>query len=429
MNMKKVFSIGLTILALAGGLQSCKDNCTLETVYDANVPLYLSFEELRQPVTVMASSPLKKPAKFWRKDSYLFVSDLNTGIHIYNLSNANSPVEVAFVNVPGVVDIAVKENYLFADSYTDLLVIDISNPSNPFQVKRLNNVFPYNPFKVEANPGFPVVNPDETKGVVIGWKIEKVTDEFACNGGGSVFYSCPTCDVMSTGGGFMGNNSGPQTFSGGGSLAAFALLGDYLYTVDVNNIHAYLISDPVNPQKTSEQMVGWNIETIIAYERFLFLGSQTGLFIYGINNPAQPNFISMFSHATACDPVIVQNDIAYVTLRTGTNCTGNSNQLDVLNVENVNNPILIRTYPMSGPHGLGIDGNILVVCEADFGVKVFNANDPANLVTLNGINEINAKDVIMYNGVALFIGDSGIWIYTYDLNGNFSQGGTIPFVM
>lgn len=429
MNMKKVFSIGLTILALAGGLQSCKDNCTLETVYDANVPVYLSFEELRQPATVVASSPLKKPAKFWRKDDYLFVSDLNAGIHIYNVANSNAPIEMAFVTVPGVVDIALKDNYLYADSYTDLLVLDISNPASPVEIKRVLDVFPYNPFKVQANEGFPVVAPDESKGVVIDWKIEKVTDEAACNGGASIFYTCPNCEVMNMGGGFLGNSAGPQTFSGGGSMAAFALMGNYLYTVDASTLHAYSIFDPLNPQKTSEQTVGWNIETIIAYERFLFLGSQTGLFIYGVNNPASPNFISAFSHATACDPVIVQDDIAYVTLRSGTNCQGNLNQLDVLNVENVNNPVLIRTYPMSGPYGLGIDGNVLAVCEAEFGVKVFNAADPANLVPLAGISSINVKDVIMYNGIALFIGDAGIFVFTYDSAGNFTPGGTIPYIL
>lgn len=421
-------AIALFTVALALSLGSCNDTCKNEMIYDANVPVYLSYEELRKPVTLEPSKALEVPGKFWRKDGYLFVSDVNKGIHIYNVSNANAPYELVFVNVPGVVDVAVKGNYLLADSYTDLLVLDVSNPSQPTEVKRLNNVFPYNPFKVQANEGYPVAALDETKGVVIGWKIEKVKDEYACSGGGDpTFYNCANCDFMASGA--MGQSSAPATFSGGGSMAAFAVMGDYLYTVNSNTLFAYSIADPLNPSKTSEQTIGWDIETIVAYQRYLFIGTQSGMQIFGIqNNPGSPTYISAFTHATACDPVIVQDQTAYVTLRGGTPCQGINNQLDVLNVQNVQNPTLIRTYPMSGPHGLGIDGNVLAICEAGYGVRIYNAADPANLVQLSTLTSLNVTDVILYNGIALFIGETGIWVYTYDSAGNFQGGGSIGIV-
>lgn len=429
-HIMKLQSLSAGILlvgSLALGLSSCKDSCTNEMIYDANVPIYLSYEDLRQPATTKSSEVLEHPGKFWRKDGYLFVSDVNKGVHIYNVANAASPYEMVFVNVPGVMDVAVKGNYLLADSYTDLLILDISNPAQPSEVKRLNNVFTYNPFKVEANSGFPVVAPDETKGVVIGWEVKQVKDEYACAGGdksvflgGAVFGG----DVMTTNS--MG--SGPATFSGGGSMAAFAVKGDYLYSVSTHSISAYSIADPTNPSKTSEQSIGWNIETIVANGRYLFIGTQTGVQIFGTTNPASPDYISAFTHATACDPVIVQDDIAYVTLRSGTPCAGIANQLDVLDVEHVQTPSLIRTYPMSGPWGLGIDGNILVICEAEHGVRVLNAADPNNILPITTISSLNVKDVIMYNGVALFIGTNGIWAYTYDSAGNFQAGGFISIV-
>jgi len=417
----------LTFGILAVGLSSCKDTCSKERIYDANVPVYLSFEELRQPVTVTASQTLEHPGKFWRKDNYLFVSDINKGIHVYNIGNAAAPYEMAFVNVPGVVDVAVKDNYLLADSYTDLLVLDISNPGQPAQVKRLNDVFSYNAFKVQPKEGYPVVQPDQTKGVVTAWKIEKVKDEYGCDGGPSIFLGN---GVAETFGGIMSASpgGGPAVFSGGGSMAAFAVKGDYLYSVDNSNLRAYSIADPMNPSLTSNLPIGWNIETIVAYERYLFIGTRSGLQIFGIQNAASPNYISGFTHATACDPVIVQDDIAYVTLRGGTPCQSFSNQLDVLNVQQINNPTLIRTYPMTGPHGLGIDGNILAICEAEHGVKIFNAADPANVQAIGSIPSLNVTDVIMHNGLALFIGSTGIWVYTYDANGNFQAGGSISIV-
>jgi hypothetical protein len=221
---------------------------------------------------------------------------------------------------------------------------------------------------------------------------------------------------------------GPATFSGGGSMAAFAVKGDYLYTVGTSTLSAYSIADASNPTKASEQTIGWNIETIVAYERYLFIGTQTGVQIFGLQNASSPNYISGFSHATACDPVIVNEDIAYVTLREGTTCANAFNQLDILNVENISNPTLIRTYPMTRPHGLGIDGNILVICEAENGVRIYNAADPNNIIAITTISSLHVKDVIMYNGVALFIGDNGIFVYTYDAAGNFQAGGSISIV-
>lgn len=42
--------------------------------------------------------------------------------------------------------------------------------------------------------------------------------------------------------------------------------------------------------------------------------------IYDIKNPEIPEFISEFRHGTACDPVFVDGDYAYVTLKGGNFC-------------------------------------------------------------------------------------------------------------
>ena len=39
------------------------------------------------------------------------------------------------------------------------------------------------------------------------------------------------------------------------------------------------------------------------------------MFIYDNTNPQAPYFLSRFQHAEACDPVFVEGDYAYVTLR------------------------------------------------------------------------------------------------------------------
>ena len=73
-------------------------------------------------------------------------------------------------------------------------------------------------------------------------------------------------------------------------------------------------------------------------EKNMFLGTTTGMVIYDISNPTSPVITVVFQHARSCDPVVVDDTLAYVTLRTGTNCGGNLNTLDVVNIKNINPP-------------------------------------------------------------------------------------------
>ena len=103
---------------------------------------------------------------------------------------------------------------------------------------------------------------------------------------------------------------------------------------------------------------------------------RTGLFIYDISNGAAPVNEGQFMHARACDPVVADNDYAYVTLRSGTFCSGIDNELDVINIQ-YSFPSLVKIYPMTNPHGLSKDGNLLFVCDGKDGLKIYDASHQA----------------------------------------------------
>jgi hypothetical protein len=65
---------------------------------------------------------------------------------------------------------------------------------------------------------------------------------------------------------------------------------------------------------------------------------------------------------------------------------------------------------MEGPRGLGIDGDLLFVC--DYNLKVYDASDVHNLKKMNEFN-ITSKDVIPYRGMLFVIGESGFFQYKY----------------
>src|SRR5690606_5585000 len=147
-----------------------------------------------------------------------------------------------------------------------------------------------------------------------------------------------------------GNSSGAPINSTviGGSMARFTATSGHLYTIDGQEIKVFDVQQ-AQPVLRNEVAVQWGIETLFPMAGSLFVGSNAGMYLYDITDPANPAYRSTFAHAQACDPVFVSEDIAYVTLRDGNQCQGFVNQLDVIDVSNLENPRLIRSYPMTNP--------------------------------------------------------------------------------
>jgi hypothetical protein len=183
----------------------------------------------------------------------------------------------------------------------------------------------------------------------------------------------------------------------GGSMARFTIKDNYLYTLVGNVLFVYDIADPANPvEKRSLSLADdfrTQVETIFPYGSNLLFGTTTGMFVYDISNPEIPSYTGQFAHVMSCDPVVAENNIAYVTLRGGTECRGSINQLDILNISNLTNPVLIESYPMTSPLGLGIDNNTLFVCDGNF-LKVYDVTNPNGIKPMKEFEMKAPYDVI-----------------------------------
>jgi hypothetical protein len=201
----------------------------------------------------------------------------------------------------------------------------------------------------------------------------------------------------------------------GGSMARFTFLKGYLYIVDENTLKIFDISNPENPNLLGTENVGDGVETIFPYENYLFLGTQWGMKIYSVENDPVPSYLSDFEHSFACDPVVVSNSIAYVTLRSGTTCQTGNDRMEVVDVSDLRNPQLLNTIPMENPHGLSVSDTVLFVCEGDFGFKVFNIKDRANPQLVSHYDSIPSYDVITNYGrkELIITGKNGIFQYDY----------------
>jgi hypothetical protein len=407
--MKKHLPLAFLIFIAVFLFSGCSDKVEITRTYTIYEPVFMSLQELRSAVDVIGPVEIDLTGKIYLYKNYLLLNDPGKGIHIINNQNPAKPSVIKFINIPGNFDMAVKGDILYADSYMDLVAIDIGNINNISVIDRLENIFLHS-FTYHL---------DQEKGIIVDWvETEKIVvseDEFGYYPhyfwykGGS-FLAVDGFRTMETA--FMA----PSTSTGvGGSMARFTIVNNFLYTVDYSQLYAFNISNLKQPIKESVTSIGWGIETIFPYGKHLFIGSETGMIIYDISAPATPKYLSNFAHVRSCDPVVVQDTLAYVTLRGGNECGGFTNQLDVINIKDLGNPRLIKSYSMTGPYGLGIDKTTLFVCDGVAGLKVYNASDVHNIDKnmIKTYSNIDAYDVIPFNNLLIMIGKDGLHQFDY----------------
>ena len=391
---------------------SCDKNNDDVEVVNILVPQFISFENLRQPAIVTTGKPVVESGKIYVKENLVLVNDVDQGIHVIDNSNPQVPQKIAFIEIPGNRDIEVKGTILYADSYVDLVVFDISNLSNITELKRLENVlnfYPTVPVLENAWVDYEAFGNGESQGVHIGWEVRQELRKI--QDANPIFIGFED---------FAQNEALPATGQGG-SMARFKIVDDYLYAVDHNHINIFNIQNLNEPQALEDVYAGFLIETIFNKGNHLFLGSQLGMFIFDITTPATPQYVSEFQHARMCDPVVVDGQYAFITLRGGNVCNGFEepleSRLDIVNIENIENPQLEATYPMEEPYGLGTKGNLLFICDGDAGLKVYNKEAVGNLELVNHFEDVSAFDVIPMESHLLLIGNSVLSQYSYVGNG------------
>lgn len=191
----------------------------------------------------------------------------------------------------------------------------------------------------------------------------------------------------------------------GGSLAIFALKGNYLYTVDNENLNIFSLINQEQPIKVNDLSVGFNIETLFSNGDYLYIGSRNGMFIYSIENPENPTLLSNVQHLTACDPVVSNGTHSFVTLHSNNTCGNNINVLEVYDTSNATNPTLLHTRNLTSPKGLGLYNNFLFVC--DDVIKIFDISTPENPILVHIIDKF-CYDVIIKDNDLFTIGINGM---------------------
>lgn len=382
---------------------SCEKEVVPEDTIQVAIPLTMTIADFRASVEITEPGEIEQSGKIYTYMHYIFINDLLEGVLVVDNSNYN-PVKKKFLKIPGNTDIAIKDEILYANSGRDLVTFDISDINNIKLLERLEDVFE------DYHPQLPVdaVYADYTgvsfeEQIIVGYTLETrpKPDHSTIGWNRGIWFNSPT----------EASNTGT-----GGSMARFNISGDHLYTVGPSLLNVFDIKKNSDPLKIKTEYVGWQIETIFNKEGYLYLGSSVGMYIYSIEDPSSPVFMSRIQHVMGCDPVVVENNTAYVTIRGGNECGQNENQLEIIDVSDKANPQLLKIYEMDGPYGLGIKRDKLFVCDGTSGLKIYDSSNSPELVLTDHFRDVNAYDVIPGESVLIMIGENKLRQYSYKNN-------------
>jgi len=329
----------------------------------------------------MLNNELNNPCNLYLYDTLLFVSDQSNGINIYSIKNPSGPVFKMNIPLEGNAGLAVKDSFIFANSYSSLLVIKMHHDTLFTILKALNS-------GIYGDDYYPM----------------GVLDHHQYDGWG-----CMCMTSQSAGKDVATSSSGEGA---GGSYATFAVIDSYLYYIDrYNGLVTMDISDPADARELSTTRVDWTIETLFPTEKYLFIGGTRGMYIYDRSDPVNPVQTGSFSHFRACDPVVVRDTVAYVTLRGGNSCGETHDALLSISIKDPAHPALLQDKTVSTPYGLAVNDTLLYVARGSSGFTLFSVANPRAMAGADSISNVQSKDFIWQGDVLYMMGFSDVRIY------------------
>ncbi len=305
-------------------------------------------------------------------DSLFFISDIYSGIHIYSVNDPSSPELKGTIPLDGNSGLAVKDSIIYTNSYSTLLAL------------KLNSDFSFDT-------------------VAVIWEGSNSIDDDLPMDEHHGFFGC--------GGKTLVTADGTGT---GGSYAIFAVIDSFLYYIDYSSLITLDISDPDTLIELSRVTIDWTIETLFSTNDYLYVGGRGGMYVLDRVNPAHPKKVCTLEHFEAYDPVVVQDTVAYVTLRAG-NWGGTAKDvLLVVSVADPSNAYILDEISTFTPYGLSIQDSLLFVSNGYNGFSLFNVENPIAVSRIKYWDTPNTKDFIWIDSILYTMCFTEVRIYNVE---------------
>lgn len=121
----------------------CSSRCErVYNIYTVYNPVFMKRSDLEKSISLNPAREIQTPAKIYTKDNYLFVSEAGLGVHVIDNNVQTAPVKIGFIKILGCFDMAIKGSILYVDNATDLVGIDLNDPTQLKVTARVVDAFP-----------------------------------------------------------------------------------------------------------------------------------------------------------------------------------------------------------------------------------------------------------------------------------------------
>lgn len=122
----------------------------------------------RSEITFLQPQSIENPGKIYRYGKYLLVNEQKKGIHLFDNTDPQAPLNIGFIQMLGNTDMAIKDGVLYADHLGSLVALTTDDFTTVQEKGRL----PLRNWNLGMPPpaGFHFECVDPAKGLVVSWK-------------------------------------------------------------------------------------------------------------------------------------------------------------------------------------------------------------------------------------------------------------------
>jgi hypothetical protein len=281
-------------------------------------------------------------------NNYALLSGINTGFHIVDIADINSPSHVYSDELEGYANcLAFKDNYIYSGSINNTFeIFAVAYPAQPEQVT-----------KIPACNGYGI----------------KLAGDYAYLTGFSTLIQ--VIDISYP---WRPNIIATVQDYGGDSIEIYNnyayitwRFGSEMYIVDISN--------PAAPKKISTIYFTNPMKFTVYSDTGFLADGGAGLKILNMSNPANPTVIGTYNTDGYAYDVKVRDNIAYLA--------DEEKGLKIFDVSNLSNPVLVNSIEtFNAALNIELCGNYAYVIDFGVGVKVLDITNPAAPVVVGNKN-------------------------------------------
>ena len=333
--------------------------------------------------------------------------------NLHKSGKTTSEIDLVYVNSilwTQVTDVKVSGNYAYCAFANGLVILDITNKSNPTFVSRLyleggtaHALSIYNNYAYIAGSslGLQIVNISNPALLVLVGSYDTPGYAYDVAVSGGYAY------VADYGSGLqiinISNPAAPtlvRSYNIYGSVEDVAVSGNYAYIAD-GYFEIINVSNPATPTLVSGYDTPGSARGVAVSGEYAYVADgSSGLSIINISNPASPVFAGGYNTPGYSEGVTVSGGYIYVADEYA--------GLQIINVSNPLSPVLSGSYDTPGyAYGVTVSGSYAYVADGNSGLQIINISNPAAPTLAGGYDTPDWAEDVAVSSNYVYVASSG----------------------